>query len=215
MNKKNRFIFTPMVQHIIFDFGGVIYNIDFTRSFAAFEQLGFTGFRQLYSQHNASDLFRKLEKGLIEPAAFYQELRDHTGVSVSDEQLRHAWNALLIDYRNATLDYLDRLQKDYRLYLLSNTNRIHYDHFSAELQRLKGRSLESYFSRAWFSHEIHKRKPDTEIYEWVLADAGIDAADSLFIDDTSSNLPPAAALGIHTHLLLPDQRIETLNLSAY
>jgi putative hydrolase of the HAD superfamily len=54
------------------------------------------------------------------------------------------------------------------------------------------------------------RKPDLKIYEFVLNDAGINAAETLFIDDLPENVAAANCLGFQTHLLLPEERIENL-----
>ncbi|HEX9315074.1 MAG TPA: HAD-IA family hydrolase [Actinomycetota bacterium] len=48
------------------------------------------------------------------------------------------------------------------------------------------------------SGEVGVRKPAAEIYERFLAEAGCDAADCMFIDDTVENLDAAAALGFRT-----------------
>lgn len=71
-------------------------------------------------------------------------------------------------------------------------------------------SLDGLFTKAYYSHQIGLRKPDAEIFEFVLKDAGITATETLFIDDTSENTTAAAAAGIRSHLLLPGERIEQL-----
>lgn len=203
-----------MIKNIIFDFGGVLYDIDFRLSFTAFENLGVKNIQELFSQHTATALFQQIEMGLITPAAFYNGLREYTPQPVTDEELKNAWNALLLHYRYESLACLPRLKEHYNLYLLSNTNIIHYNHFTDDLKRTTAYpSLESFFDKAYFSHEIHLRKPTKEAFEYVLEDAGLHAEETLFIDDTSSNLPAARESGIKTHLLLPAERIETLDFA--
>lgn len=210
-------IFSPylwnMIKNVIFDFGGVLLNLDFNRTFRAFEELGFNDFEQKFSQYSADPLFRKIEKGIISPVEFYDGLRVLLKKNIGDNDLEFAWNAMLLDYRKPSLDFLIPLAKRYRLFLLSNTNKIHYDHFSKTLQEETGYlSLESFFTKTWLSHEIHLRKPDKETYEFVLNDAGIIANETLFIDDSYTNLPAAKELGIQTHLLLPEERVEYLEI---
>jgi len=202
-----------MIKNVIFDFGGVLLNLDFKRSFAAFAALGFEDFEDKFSQYTAAPVFQKLEKGEIAAPEFYKGLRELLGVPVPDAQLEQAWNAMLLDYRKPSLDFLVPLAGKYNLYLLSNTNQIHYDHFSRTLKEETAYpSLESFFKKAYYSHNIKLRKPDTETYAFVLEDAGIAAAETLFIDDSYTNLPTAQALGIQTHLLLPEERIEHLEI---
>lgn len=64
-----------MIKNVIFDFGGVLLNLDFNRTFRAFEDLGFADFEKQFSQYTADPLFRKIEKGLITPGEFYDGLR--------------------------------------------------------------------------------------------------------------------------------------------
>ncbi|MBZ4189024.1 HAD family hydrolase [Niabella beijingensis] len=200
-----------MIKNVIFDFGGVLLNLDFKRSFAAFAALGFEDFEDKFSQYTADPIFQQLEKGQIAAPVFYEGLRGLLGRPVPDVQLAEAWNAMLLDYRKPSLDFLASLSGSYNLFLLSNTNRIHYDHFSKTLKEETAYpSLESFFTKAYYSHDVNLRKPDPEIYAFVLKDAGIAAEETLFIDDSFTNLPNAQELGIQTHLLLPEERIEHL-----
>lgn len=205
-----------MIKNIIYDFGGVLLNLDFKRSFDAFEKLGYSDFDQMFAQHNADDLFQKLETGKISNEDFYTQLAAIAPQPVTHVQLKDAWNAMLVNYRINSLKFLITLKNNYNLFLLSNTNAIHYDHFSQMLRGETGyQKLENFFSKAWFSHEIKRRKPDVATFEFVLNDAGLEAAETLFIDDSHSNLPNAESIDIKTHLLKPAERIEDLNYSGY
>lgn len=205
-----------MIKNIIFDFGGVLFDIDFTKSFEAFEKLGFDNVKGMFTQHTADDLFQRLEKGKINAEDFYGELKKLTPNPVTTDQLQNAWNALLLNYRKESLNFLTRLKNHYNLFLLSNTNAIHYAAFSKMLKdEAKQERLEDFFTKAWFSHEIHRRKPDVETFEFVINDAGIKASETLFIDDSFSNLPNAEKAGLKTHLLKPGEKIEELDYSSY
>lgn len=204
-----------MIKNIVFDFGGVLFNIDFNRSFEAFKKLGYKHFEEKYSQHEADPLFQKLEKGQISAGDFYTGLNSMLPHPADNEKLKTAWNALLINYRKESLDFLPTLATDYNLFLLSNTNEIHYEAFSKKLVEQTGySSLESFFIKAWYSHKINMRKPDIEIFEFILKDAGIKAEETLFIDDSYSNLPNAEKVGIKTYLLKPGQKIQDIDYSS-
>lgn len=205
-----------MIKNIIFDFGGVIYNLDFKLTFNAFEKLGFSDFENMFSQFNADALFQELETGLITPGVFYERIKQVAAQPVTDEQIKNAWNALLLGYRKPSLDFLTALGEQYNLFLLSNTNQIHYEHFAPQLkEQTKYSSLESFFDKAYYSHKIGMRKPDKSTFGFVLNDAGISAADTLFIDDSYTNLPNAESMGIKTHLLQPGELIEHLDYTRY
>jgi putative hydrolase of the HAD superfamily len=199
------------IKNIIFDLGGVLIDLDFNKTFAAFEALGVKNIRQMYGQHHASDLFKKLETGLLGEEAFYLATKQFIPDPVSSEQVEHAWDAMLLDFRVSSLSFLETLSKNYKLYLLSNTNSIHYKRVIEILEKDTGRnSLDGYFSKAWYSHLIGMRKPDHEAYEFVLKDAGIKPSETFFIDDTVENIEAAERMGIKSRLLLPGEKVEDL-----
>ena len=199
------------IKNIIFDLGGVLINLDFNKTTQAFRELGFPHFENMYSQFKVDQLFEKLETGKISQKEFYTVLLKIGNVRLVAEDIKNAWNSLLLDFREDSLAYLDTLKKDYKIFLLSNTNIIHYDAFNEILQKQLGHhSLEGYFTKTYYSHLIGLRKPNNDVFEFVLRDAGITAADTLFIDDTAINVEAAKEMGFRTHLLLPGEKIESL-----
>jgi putative hydrolase of the HAD superfamily len=199
-------------KNIIFDLGGVLLDIDYHRTANAFKQLGATDFDQFYSQAAANHLFEQLEMGMLDDATFYSEMKSHCNPGTSDAQIKAAWNAILLDFRPKSIAHLLEMKANYNVYLLSNTNHIHYEEFDGLLLSQTGQpSLDSLFVKAYYSHRIGQRKPYESTYRFVLDNAGIKAEETLFIDDSPVNIPPAAAVGIKTHLLLPGETIELLN----
>lgn len=188
------------IKTVIFDFGGVLYDIDFQAAVTAFKRLGVDDFSTLYSKAVQSDLFEKFERGSITVQEFCREIRRYFGQNrLTDEQITNAWNQLLVGYKKSRLDFVEKLKSRYTVILLSNTNQIHYDYFSRQFRRefQTKKSLEDHFHHAFFSHQAGMRKPDIEFYEYALNQAGVNPEQALFIDDTPHNLPPAKALGIH------------------
>lgn len=200
-------------KNIIFDFGGVLFDIDFNRTIEAFHRLGYPAFENMYSQYKADQLFCKLEKGEIDVDTFYEVMLKAGPDGIDRQQILEAWNELLLDYRKESLQYLSSLKNKYRLFLLSNTNCLHYRQFTAVFPSTPDHPcLESYFEKSYYSHKIGMRKPDTEIYDFVLRDAGLIPEETLFIDDTLPNLETARTFGLQTLLLSPGMRIEELGL---
>ena len=196
-------------KNILFDFGGVLYDIDYHLTINAFKDLGFHHFENMFSQTKISSFFADFERGQITDEEFYDILINESAASIEKEDIKNAWNKMLLSYRLESLQYLKTLQDKYPLYLLSNTNSIHYNDFTAVLENIEGANpLSSYFTKAWYSHEIGFRKPDLSCYEFILEDAGIIAEETLFIDDTIANLEAAEKLGFQTKLMLPEDRIE-------
>src|SRR5437763_1201162 len=118
------------IKAIIFDFGGVILNIDYDRTARAFQQLGVNDFNDMYSQKKANPLFKQLEEGKLNEDEFYNAFRRSTHLELTDQQIKFAWNALLLGYREQALHTLKAIKQKYKLYLLSNTNIIHHTEFN-------------------------------------------------------------------------------------
>ena len=127
-----------VIKNIIFDFGGVIINIDHSLPAKKFRELGVDNFDLLYSHALQNDLFDKLEKGLIKPNQFRNELRRFFPGEVSDREIDNAWNSIILDIPSERLMVLEKLKESYQTFLLSNTNKIHYDCYLADLQKVHG-----------------------------------------------------------------------------
>jgi FMN phosphatase YigB (HAD superfamily) len=190
------------IKNIIFDLGGVIINLDMKATRDAFIALGAENFDTIYTQAGQTGIFDRFDKGEITPAEFRNELRKHIPRKVTDEEIDGAWDAMLLDVPKAKLELLSHLGKKYRLFLLSNTNVIHVKNFSAELQRVHGTpDFSPYFEKWYYSCNIGMRKPDAEIFEFVLNENHLKAEETLFIDDSVQHIQGASLLGIQTLLL--------------
>lgn len=198
-------------KNILFDLGAVLIDIDFNRVTKAFLDLGIDKFENQFSQLNASQLFENLETGKISNAEFYKAIQSQTGTQLSNEAIRDAWNAILMDFRKESMNFLSSLKSKYNLYLLSNTNDIHLKKVNKILEQQLGvNDLDIYFNKAYYSHKIGLRKPGKESFQFVLNDANIKAEETFFIDDTLPNILSAQELGFKTHHLLKEERIENI-----
>ncbi len=200
-----------LTQNIIFDLGGVLLNIDYNKTKEAFQKIGFADFDKMYNQFAANELFEQLETGKISEEDFYKAMLANGDKDLSVKDIRNAWNAMLLDFRKESLLFLNKMRSSHKLFLLSNTNAIHQAAFNDSLIiQTNHASLNSFFTKAYYSHELGLRKPNTDIFNYVLEDAKIEAADTMFIDDSFNNIETAQKLGFKTHLLLPGQKIEDL-----
>ncbi len=202
-----------MIKNIIFDLGGVILDINFDKAASAFKKLGINDFASLYSHAAQSNLFINMELGIISDHEFYNEIRNISGINLSDEQIKVAWNKLLLDFPKERLMLLKEISKNYRCFLLSNTNKIHYDSYQENLvtnHNIDG--LESLFEKCYFSHDIKLRKPNFKSFNYVLDKHSLKAEETLFIDDTSKNIAAAKGLGMETAFINTNKNDDILNL---
>lgn len=194
------------IRNIILDLGGVIIDLDYSRTAGAFIHLGMSGFDEVYSKARQTAFFDDFEKGFLDEDAFRADLRKHLPDHVTDRDIDRAWNAMLLGVPMYRIDWLRQLGKHYRLFLLSNTNTIHIRAFTEMLDReFNGFRIEELFEKSYFSCLLGMRKPDRNIFLHVLNENGLDPADTLFVDDSIQHIEGATAAGI---------RAEWLNLEA-
>jgi HAD superfamily hydrolase (TIGR01509 family) len=197
------------IKHIIFDLGGVLLNIDYQLTEDAFVKLGLSDFAARYTQAQQIDFFSKYETGQITTAEFVATLKTWLPVVVADAQIIEAWNAMLLDFPLRRLQILQQLQLHYDIVLLSNTNELHEIAFNQKLKEVCGyNQLSVFFDRVYYSHRIGKRKPDTQTFEYVIADTGFDPKHTLFIDDSPQHIAGASSIGIQTIWLEKGMSIE-------
>lgn len=192
------------IRNLIFDLGNVILNIDTKLSEIAFAKYGMNDFEKLYTLASQNELFDRLEVGSITENEFYDEFRRVTGCKLDNKTLEQCWDALIMDFPAARIDMLKRLKNEgkYRTFILSNTNIIHYRFYTALLKRVHGvDGLESLVEHAYFSHEIGLKKPNRDIFDYVVEHSHIKPEESIFIDDNEANIKAANALGFNTIFL--------------
>lgn len=203
-------------KNIIFDLGGVLLDIDYHLTRDAFIQLGVQNFDEMYSQAEADELFQKLEKGTISAGEFYEALNMRAQLNLSVEDITRAWNALLLDFRESSLEYIAKLKSRANLILLSNTNEIHRDAFREIYNRTRREQpFEEYFHHCIYSFDIGSRKPDEEAFQWVIDQTGIRPEETIFIDDSPQNIDTAEKMGIFSILLEKGQLVEDLGLEKW
>jgi len=189
-------------KNIILDLGGVILDIDYNLTIEAFRRLGIEDASILYSKSSQIKLFDELEKGNISEDEFFAAIRKISNTSISDLEIRNAWNALLIGLPDENVKLLKQLKTGYRLFLLSNTNSIHENAYRKMITDLYGNFIfDDLFEKMYLSHHLHMRKPDVEIFQYVIKDAQIHTDETIFIDDSPQHVEGGIKAGIRSYHL--------------
>jgi len=191
------------IKNIIFDYGNVIFEIDFKRAQTALIQLGITNIEDFFAHKSHHDIFNNFETAAISPAEFRAGIREaSSNKEITDEQIDAAWNSLLIGVPANVHEVLLKVKEKYRTFLLSNNNEIHYnwivDYLKREFDMPDNSSL---FERAYYSQQMFLRKPHVEIFEQVLTENNLDPEETLFIDDSPQHLVGAKQAGMQTLLM--------------
>lgn len=199
------------IRNIIFDLGGVLFDINYSFTQKAFQDAGILHFNEIYSQLKQNHLFDDFETGKISSDEFCKVLSEAGKNELSPQQIADAWNAMLIGLPQHKISLLKKLKQQYRLFLLSNTNEIHETAFKKMITDNFGRNvLEEIFEGIYLSHRIHERKPNAAAFNKVLIDEKILAEETVFIDDTLHHVEGAKQCGINAFYLPPETDLEKL-----
>ncbi len=189
-----------MIKNIIFDFGDVFINLDKQATYVALAKLGVT---------EISDSMMKVyfdyEMGLITTQEFVNYF--HEEFKIEKDALIDAWNAILLDFPLHRLKFLKELaaSNKYRLFLLSNTNDLHISWIQNDWGDALYNEFKSCYEQFYLSHEINLRKPNTNIYQFVLDENNLVPEETFFIDDTKENTDAANTLGIKVWNIIPGE----------
>lgn len=196
-----------MIKNIIFDFGDVFINLD---KQATYRELAKLGLHEV--DESMLEQYYAYETGKITTEAFVGHF--HKTYGFSKEDLVRAWNAILLDFPKHRLQFLKELSAgaEYRLFLLSNTNELHIDWIKNDWGMELYEEFKSCFEQFYLSHEIHFRKPNSDIYQFVLAENNLLAEETFFIDDTLENTEAAEQLGIRSWNIDPEKE-DVVNLA--
>jgi len=195
------------VKAFIFDFGNVIIDIDFDLTHGKFRNYFGKQYDTIINRLKESKFFEKVESGVYTAEKMTEVINAHGG-SMTVNQVKESWNALLLNIPAERLLLLEQLSKKYPIYMLSNTNLVHIDEIFTNLEKEYGcNPILNCFDRLYLSYEIGYIKPQKEIYEYLLNDANLNPKECLFFDDLQENLNGAASFGIQTQLITKDYGI--------
>ncbi|TAI49081.1 HAD family hydrolase [Flagellimonas allohymeniacidonis] len=198
-----------MIKNIILDFGDIFINLDKPATARAMVPFGFTGVTP-----KLDALFKAYEKGTVSSTVFL-EVVSAEFPKASESDLIKAWNAILLEFPDSRLEFVEQLalENQYRLFLLSNTNDIHIEYVKQTMGLEKYARFKNAFDVFYLSYEMGMRKPDLEIFDFVLQENHLRPHETLFVDDTKDNTDAASQLGIKTwNLLVGKEDITQLKL---
>lgn len=184
-----------MIDTLIFDFGDVFINIDKQATPLAFKKLGLENWSPQIDTLNFN-----FEKGLISRADFLAGLNQLVP-NASPEEVLNAWNEVLLDFPLSRLEFLELIANNYQVFLLSNTDSIHIERFQHKAGISFYRDFYQCFEKVYFSYELGMRKPDPEIFEFIIKEHNLLPKNTLFVDDNLQNVESAEKLGIQVWLL--------------
>lgn len=200
-----------MIKNLLFDLGGVIMDLDRDHCVRAFERLGMKDADDFLGVYGQKGAFLALESGKIDADEFHRQVRPMIDrPKVSDEEIDNAFNEFLVGIPVARLEALRALRKDYKIYLLSNTNPIMINSRIAEEFRKEGFEMADYFDGIFTSYEAGCCKPGKEIFDYTEREGHIKPDETLFFDDSQANVDAARSYGFNAVLVKPGDEFKNL-----
>ncbi len=180
----------PKIQAVIFDLGNVLINYDVHKAARRFSKAGAVSQFSIWSHFFLSHFERAYTRGEISSKEFYQEACRVFKKPIPYRLFKHYWNDIF--WENPGMDrLLKKIKRHYPLYLISNTNAMHFNHLKKHFKILR------HFKRKFPSHEVKARKPELRIYKRVLKKIKLQPEETVFIDDMKSFVRAAKRAGMH------------------
>lgn len=199
------------IKNIIFDLGGVILDIDETIVYKELEKMGINTSELAHSKEFI-EIMSKFDTGIYTAPTFRKKCKDLLGIEkMTDQKFDSIWNAMLLDIPRERVEAIEKVKKHYKIFLMSNTNEIHYDLYVRDLQlRFGYNEFDELFNKSYFSFAEHLEKPDPRFFELILDHEHLLPEETLFIDDTAANIKVAQSLGINTYHISREELVRNL-----
>lgn len=194
------------IKNLLFDFGGVIASLDKNEAIIRFKKIGVKDIEGYLNEFRQEGIFLDYEEGELSAHQFYAALRQLTGNNnLTAEEIDWAWLGFIKEVPVYKLELLSALRKNYKLYLLSNTNPSVMGWADSKQFTPFGLPVTAYFDKSYMSYKIGYAKPDERIFDYIIKDSGLEPSETLFFDDGKANVEKAAELGFQTHLTNQDE----------
>ena len=194
-----------MVKNLVFDFGGVVVQLDQQRAVEAFRRLGLEDAGIILDKYHQKGIFLDLETGRISGGEYLQALGEMCRRRLSWSEAEEAWLAFMLPVSGEILSHISAFRRDYKVFLLSNTNPFVMGWARSSRFSPEGFPLDKYFDRLFLSYEMGVTKPDRRIFELMCAEGGFSPEETIFIDDSEANLAASRELGFQTFCPSPEE----------
>lgn len=197
-----------MIKNIVFDFGGVLLHLEQEKTFQAFSELLERDFTII--PESLQDHLNQFEMGNMSNESFLWRFQKLASKNINPRDIIDAWNAMLVNIRPEIFPFLKETKEKYQTYILSNTNAIHIQYVVYKMleRDLNIRDWEKYFTKVYYSHLLHMRKPNKNIFNRVQELEELTPDETLFIDDNLDNIEAARSCGWNAVLHPQNEPIE-------
>ena len=186
---------------LLFDLGGVVFEIDFGRMFARWAQDTGENADDLRARFSFDDAYARHERGEIAARDYFASLRTSLRIDLTDDRFLSGWTAIYLGEIPGVSDLLRSLAAQVPLYAFTNSNPAHRTVWAtAYAETLK------IFRHVFVSSDMGCRKPEPEAFAKIAAAIGVPLHRTLFFDDTAENVDGARAVGMQAVHVVPSSR---------
>ncbi|MDE6336228.1 MAG: HAD family phosphatase [Muribaculaceae bacterium] len=186
------------MKNIIFDLGGVVIDLNRQRAADALEAIGIQDAPALLGEYEQKGPFLLLENGHSTTADFYDDMLPRCRPNTTCTEIRDAFERFLMEIPIERLQAIrDLREKGFRLFVLSNTNPLMFNHWIDLAFRQEGLTINDYFDGVVTSYQEKLCKPDPEIFQHVVDRYGLDPKETVMLDDSAKNCESARSIGLN------------------
>ncbi len=186
------------VKNIIFDLGGVVIDLDRSMAIKALQDLGVTEAGTLLGEYAQKGPFLKLETGELTSSEFFDILLPLCRPGTTTTDIRDAFEKFLVDLPVERLATIRELRaRGFKVFVLSNTNPIMFNHWIEDKFRQEGKTINDYFDGIVASFQERVCKPDPQIFKNLLDRYHLVAGETLLLDDSKANCQSAESIGLN------------------
>jgi epoxide hydrolase-like predicted phosphatase len=186
---------------IVFDLGNVLIPFEYRIAINKFNKIEDGLGKKFIEFYNSNYHFhRDFEKGIISEVDFLNIMLEAVDNKIDKETFCKIFSEIFTLNENA-ISLLPELKKNYKLFLLSNTNSIHQKYGWQKYEFLK------YFDKLILSHEVGSVKPEERIYRVVEEASGLSPEKHFYIDDFQEYVDAAIKLGWEAVVFVDYQKL--------
>ncbi len=178
-------------EALLFDLGGVVFDIDFERAFSHWATCAGVPVETLKSRYRIDARYEQHERGEIGAAEYFDALRDTLGITIPDEKFAAGWNAIFEEEPAEVFELFQSLGSRIPIYAFSNSNVTHQEFWERKYAKTLG-----LFRQVFVSCELGLRKPEAAAFRHVAACIGTEPENLLFFDDRAENVDGARDIGM-------------------
>ena len=197
----------PKPQALLFDLGGVLIDIDFSRAFRAWQPISSLSPVEMAEVFEFDAQYERHERGEISATEYFEHLCSPLSLSGDHKRIAEGWNSIYIGEISETVAMVQSARINLPCNAFTNTNATHRAVWSAQFPMIT-----SSFDRIFASHEIGRRKPEKQAFEHIGHALCVPLGSIMFFDDLLENIDGAKLPGLQAvHVRSPADVRKALN----